>query len=220
FSGQRNRFRRSNLAASANFDWRATLRENLTRYDPERQRIVAERLRFNARTRRHLPWTVLLCVDQSGSMTDSVIHSAVLAAILTGLPGVRVKMVLFDTAVLDVTDQLSDPLDTLLSVQLGGGTDIGQALGYCETLVEDPGRTVLALVSDFFEGGSGRRMLAAIARLAEAQVTLLGLPALDNSGRVWVNETLAAQAAALGMEVGAMSPECFADWLADVMAGR
>lgn len=218
FSGRRNRFQRSNVASAANFDWRATLRANLARYDPDRQRIIAEELRFNSRVKRRLPWTVVLCVDQSGSMTDSLIHSAVLAAILSGLPGVKVKMVLFDTSVLDVSDQLTDPLDTLLSVQLGGGTDIGQAMCYCETLIEDPTRTVLALVSDFFEGSSERRLLGAIARLAEARVTQLGLPALDNTGRLWFNESLGAEAAALGMQVGAMSPDRFADWLASVMS--
>lgn len=218
FSGRRNRFARSNVAAAANFDWRATVRENLSRYDAERQRLLAERLRFNARIKRRLPWTVVLCVDQSGSMTDSVIHAAVLAAILTGLPGVKVKMVLFDTSVIDVTSTLSDPIDTLLSVQLGGGTDIGNAMRYCETLIEDPVRTVLALVSDFFEGGSPRTLLGVIARLAEMQVMQLGLPALDDNGRAWFNENLAAQAADLGMQVGVMTPDRFAQWLAEVIA--
>lgn len=217
FSGRRNRFMRSNLAAAANFDWRATIRENISRYDPERQRIIAERLRFNARVKRRLPWTVVLCVDQSGSMTDSVIHAAVLAAILSGLPGVNVKMVLFDTSVIDVSDRLSDPIDTLLSVQLGGGTDISQAMRYCETLIEDPTRTVLALVSDFFEGGSERELLRVIARLAESRVTQLGLPALDDTGRAWFNENLGMEAASLGMHVAAMSPDRFADWLAGVI---
>lgn len=217
FSGRRNRFLRSNIASSANFDWRATLRENLSRYDPDRQRIIAQQLRFNARVKRRLPWTIVLCVDQSGSMTDSVIHSAVLAAILSGLPGVRVKMVLFDTSVVDVSDRLTDPIDTLLSVQLGGGTNIGQAMQYCEGLIEDPTRTVFALVSDFYEGGSGRDMLGVIARLAEARVTQIGLPALDETGRAWYNQHLAGEAADLGMEIGAMSPDHFAKWLAGVM---
>src|SRR5262249_12128439 len=119
FSGRRNRFRRSRLKSAANFDWRATMRANLTTYDPERKRIIAERLHFNSRERRKLPWRVILCVDQSGSMTNSIIHSAVMAAILSGLPGIDVKMVLFDTSIIDVSDKLSDPLETLLSVQLG-----------------------------------------------------------------------------------------------------
>src|SRR5262245_33168904 len=144
FSGRRDRFRRSRLASAANFDWRATIRANLATYDPERKRIIAERLYFNSRQRRRLPWRILLCVDQSGSMTDSILHAAVMATILSGLPGVQVKMVLFDTALVNVSDKLVDPLDTLMSVQLGGGTDIGRAVAYCETLVEDPQRTVLA----------------------------------------------------------------------------
>ena len=218
FSGQRNRFRRSNIPSAANFDWRGTIRENLKRYDPETGRIVAERLRFMSREKRRLPWQVILCVDQSGSMTDSLIHSAVMAAILSGLPGVRVKMVLFDTSVLDVSDRLTDPLETLLSVQLGGGTDIGKALGYCETLVENPDRTVLALISDFGEGAAPRRMLAAIARLHEARVRMLGLIALDDSGTPAYDAEIAGKAASLGMEVAAMSPDRFADWLAEAMS--
>ncbi|CUH75562.1 VWA domain-containing protein [Tropicibacter naphthalenivorans] len=218
FSGQRNRFARSNVASAANFDWRATLRDNLSRYDPDRQRILAERLRFNARVKRRLPWTVVLCVDQSGSMSDSVIHAAVLAAILSGLPGITVKMVLFDTSVVDVTDRLTDPIDTLLSVQLGGGTDISRAMRYCETLIDNPTRTVLALVTDFFEGGSPAGVLASVARLAEAQVVQLGLPALDDTGRAWFDHDLAGKAADLGMQIGAMTPEHFAEWLAEAMA--
>src|SRR5262245_45670180 len=182
FSGRRDRFRRSKLASAANFDWRATMRANLATYDPQRQRIIAERLYFNSRQRRRLRWRVILCVDQSGSMTDSVIQSAVMAAILSGLPGIDVNLVLFDTSVVDLSDQLKDPLETLLSVQLGGGTDIGRAVSYCETLVRDPERTILVLITDFCEGASTRPLYAAAARLAEARVRMIGLAALDDVG--------------------------------------
>ena len=217
FSGRRDRFRRSKLASAANFDWRATIRANLATYDPDRRRIIAERLYFNSRQRRRLPWRVILCVDQSGSMTDSIIHSAVMAAILSGLPGVNVKMVLFDTAIVDVSDRLTDPLETLMSVQLGGGTDIGRAVSYCESLVEDPERTVLALISDFCEGAPPRPLYAAVARLAEARVKLVGLAALDDAGSAQYDNVIAARLADLGMHVGAMTPHRFAEWLAGVM---
>jgi Mg-chelatase subunit ChlD len=217
FSGKRNRFRRSRLASAANFDWRATIRANLATYDPERRRIIAERLHFNSRQRRRLPWRIILCVDQSGSMTDSILHAAVMAAILSGLPGVQVKMVLFDTALVDVSDKLADPLDTLMSVQLGGGTDIGRAVAYCETLVEDPERTVLALISDFCEGAPPRPLYAAVARLAEARVKLIGLAALDDTGNAPYDHTVAARLADLGMHIGAMTPNHFAEWLAGLM---
>jgi uncharacterized protein with von Willebrand factor type A (vWA) domain len=217
FSGRRNRFRRSRLASSANFDWRSTMRANLSTWDPERKRIIAERLYFNSRERRRLPWRVILCVDQSGSMTDSIIHSAVMATILSGLPGVTVKMILFDTSIVDVSDRLSDPLETLLSVQLGGGTDIGKAVSYCESLVEDPERTVFALITDFCEGAPPRALYAAIARLAEARVHMIGLPALDDSGMADFDQTVAGRVASIGMHVGAMTPNKFAQWLAGLI---
>lgn len=218
FSGRRNRFRQSNLKSAANFDWRATLRENLKTYDRESGRIIAERLRFNSREKRKLPWTVILCVDQSGSMTDSILYAAVMAAILAGLPGIAVKMVLFDTSVVDVSDKLADPLDTLLSVQLGGGTNIGKAVSYCEGLVSDPDRTVFALISDFAEGAPPRPLFAALARMAEARIRMIGLLALDEGGAPYFDETVAGRAAALGMQVGAMTPDQFAAWMAEVMA--
>jgi len=217
FSGRRNRFRRSNLKAAANFDYRATMRANLKHYDVASGRLVFERIVFNARERRRLPWTIILCVDQSGSMTDSIVHSAVMAAVLSGLPGVAVKMVLFDTSIVDVSDALTDPLETLLSVQLGGGTDIGRAVAYCERFVENPERTVLALVSDFGEGAPPRALYAAVARLAEARVRLIGLAALDDTGRAAYEHQIAAKLADLGMKVAAMTPDRFAEWLAEVM---
>jgi len=217
-SGRRNRHQRSPMQSSANFDARATIRMNLQNWDGDRQRIIADRLRFMSRQKRHLDWTIVLCVDQSGSMSDSLIFSALMAAVLTGLPGVQVKMVLFDTSVVDVSGELDDPLSLLLSVQLGGGTDIGQAVSYCEDLIQTPSRTVFALISDFYEGGSSRRLLAAVARLAEQRVRLAGIAALDNSGRADFDHVMAGQLANVGMDVAAMSPDGFADWLAEVMA--
>lgn len=215
--GRRARHARSRQPAAASFDARRTIRANLGGYDPERRRLLVEELHFMARRKRHLDWTVILCVDQSGSMSDSLIYSAVMATILASLPGVRVKMVLFDVAIVDVTDRLDDPLSLLLSVQLGGGTDIGRALGYCEGLVETPTRTVLALISDFREGGSPRRLLATVARLREARVHMLGLAAIEDSGRADYDRVMASQLAGVGMNVAALTPEAFADWLAQVL---
>ncbi len=217
FSGRKNRFRRSNIPSAANFDWRATIRANLNNYDPKRGRIIADRVFFNARERRHLPWRVILCVDQSGSMTDSMIHAAVMAAILSGLPGLSINMVLFDTSVVDVSDRLTDPLETLLSVQMGGGTDIGRAMSYCESLVQDSDRTVLALISDFGEGASPRTLYASVARLVEQRVRLIGLAALDDGGEPVFDQMIAGKLADLGMKIGAMTPDRFAQWLAETM---
>jgi Mg-chelatase subunit ChlD len=216
-SGRRTRQARGRLPRAADFDARTTLRRNLRHLDPETGQLVPERLFFHGRQRRSLPWQVILCVDQSGSMTDSVIHSAVMAAILSGLPGVRVRMVLFDTRVVDVSDRLTDPLETLMTVRLGGGTDIGSAMQYCAGLVDDPARCVVVLISDFCEGGSTRRLETQVAQLVEARVRLLGLAALDDRGDPFHDRRIAARLADLGMQIGAMTPDRLAGWLAEVM---
>jgi Mg-chelatase subunit ChlD len=217
FSGRRDRFRRSPNRSAANFDWRGTLRRNLDHYDPATQRLLADDLRFFSRQRRRLPWDIIMCVDQSGSMTDSVIHSAVMAAILSGLPGVTVAMVLFDTSVVDVTGKLTDPLETLLSVQLGGGTDIGKAVAYCAKYVRAPERTIFCLISDFAEGSSPRLLYQVVAQMAEARVKMIGLSALDDVGSDWVDHHVAERLAGLGMKIAAMTPDQLARWLAGIM---
>ena len=216
-SGARNRFRRSHQKRLVNFDIRATVRANLKTYRPDRGAIVAEQLRFTTRQRRQSPWTVILCVDQSGSMLGSLIHATVLASILAGLPALAVKLVVFDTAVVDLSDRIDDPVDLLLSVQLGGGTDIGKAVRYCEGLVTQPTRTVLALISDFEEGGSPAALMAAVRRLAEARVTQIGLAALGDAGEPVFDRVMAARLADAGMRVAALTPDRFAEWLCGVI---
>ncbi|HJZ31961.1 MAG TPA: VWA domain-containing protein [Hyphomicrobiaceae bacterium] len=216
-SGTRNRFASSPLKNIRNFDWRRTIRENLKHYDATRRVLVAERLRFHARSRRRFPWTIVLCVDQSGSMVSSVIYSAVMAAIIAGLPSLRLHLVVFDTAIVDLTDRAADPVEVLLSVQLGGGTDIGRAVNYCEQLIQQPTRTVFVLVSDFCEGGSPGRLVTAVRRLAEARVTLLGLAALDAEAVPDFDRGTAGRLADAGMKIAALTPERFADWLAEVI---
>ncbi len=215
--GRRNPFESSPHKVMRNFDWRGTVRLNLKTYDPAKQQIVPQRLRFFSRARRRLPWTVILCIDQSGSMAGSVIHSAVMAAIIAALPSVRLHLIVFDTAVVDLSDRVIDPVDVLLSVRLGGGTDIGSAVSYCEQLIVDPSRTILVLVTDFFEGASPMQLVRIVARLAEARVKLLGLAALDEAAAPCYDRVLAGQLAEQGMHIGAMTPLRFADWLAEAI---
>jgi len=216
-AGRLNRFRHSQHRVARNFDARATIRRNLKHWDPERRKLVVEQPRFYSRVRRHLPWEVILCIDQSGSMANSVIHSAVMAGILAGLPMVRVRLVVFDTAVVDLSEHVSDPVEVLMSVQLGGGTNIGQAVRYCEQLVSQPRRTVLVLVTDFCEGAEPRALIAACKRLREAGVKLLGLAALDAEANPFYDTQLAGRLAAEGMEIAALTPLQLAHWLAAVM---
>ena len=217
-AGRPNRFRRSQLKSMQNFDWRATIRDNLKHWDQERQLIIAERLRFHGRSRRKLPWTVILCVDQSGSMLSSTIYAAVMASILCALPSVDVRLILFDTAIVDLSSEAHDPVEVLMAVQLGGGTDIASAMAYCEGLISQPSRTIFALISDFEEGGSVTAMLASAKRMAEARVTMLGLGALSEDAVPVYDRRMAERLAGTGMTIAAMTPEHFAEWIGGIIS--
>ena len=217
-SGRINRFRHSPLAVAQNFDPLGTLRKNLKHFDRERRQLVIEQLRFFERNTRRLRWDIILCVDQSGSMADSVIHSAVMAGILAALPAFRIRVVVFDTNVVDLSDYVDDPVETLMRVQLGGGTDIGQAVRYCTQLVENPHRTVLVLVTDFCEGAPPSELIRAVRKLAEARVRLLGLASLDDQANPVYNREIAEDLAACGMEIAALTPEKLAYWLVKVIS--
>lgn len=215
-AGRLSQHRHSPIAIAANFDALGTIRRNLKNYDPERQQIVLADPRFFERNTRRLPWDVIICVDQSGSMVGSVIHSAVMAGILAGLPTFRVRLVVFDTNVVDLTSQADDPVEVLMQVQLGGGTDIARAVRYCSQLVENPDRTVLVLVTDFCEGGPPGDLVQAVASLAESRVRLLGLAALDGDAHPHYDRTMAQRLADRGMEIAALTPGQLASWLVEV----
>jgi Mg-chelatase subunit ChlD len=216
--GRLNRQRRSRLKISRNLDWQRTIRANLKHYDKERKKMVLESLHFISRVERHMPWHIIMAVDCSGSMMDSVIYSAVMAGIFKGLPSLRVTLLAFDTAIVDLSDQVDDPTELLMNVQLGGGTDIGGALAYCETCVLHPQRTIVLLVTDFFEGGSRTALLASVKRLREAGVRVLGLAALDDKAQPAYDRRMAEECVAVGAEVAALTPQRLAEWLAQVLS--
>ncbi|PWD52566.1 VWA containing CoxE family protein [Serinibacter arcticus] len=215
--GRRDRFSASPIAVASNFDWRRTIAANLRNVDPETGRMTIDRPRFHSATRRTWEWDVIICIDQSGSMASSVLHSAVCASILASLPGVSVKIVLFSTSVVDVSHLASDPVELLMTAQLGGGTDIARALAYCESLVTRPRHTVVALLSDFEEGGSVTHLLGTVARLHASGVTLLGMAALDEAAEGVYDTAMARRLADRGMDVAAFTPEQFGQWLGEVL---
>lgn len=218
FSGRQNRFRHSNVKIAQNLDWRGTIRKNLKNFDSNRKQIAVDQVLFFSRIQRRLPWRIILCVDQSGSMAGSVIYAAVMAGILSGLPLIDVKIVVFDTAVVDLSDRVDDAVEILMSVQLGGGTNIGQAMRYCEQLMEDPHRTIMVLVSDFCEGASPNQMLASCQRFRESGAKLLGLAALDENANPSYDVRMAEMLAAAGMDIAALTPKHFAEWLAKTIS--
>lgn len=216
FSGTRDRRRRSRRAIASNFDFRRTVAANLHRYDPARRKLYVQQPMFISRSRRHTdPWDIILLVDQSGSMVDSVIHSAVMAACLWQLPGMRTHLVAFDTAVVDLTADVADPVELLMKVQLGGGTDIARAVAYAQGLVVNPSRSVVVLVSDFYEGGPDGELVRRVKALTAAGTRVLGLAALDAQARPNYDRETAARLVNVGAHVAAMTPGELAAWLAE-----
>ncbi|MCU0495151.1 MAG: VWA domain-containing protein [Chloroflexaceae bacterium] len=215
FTGTIDRRRRSFLKIAKNFDARSTIRRNLSNYNPDMQRLYIRQPYFFSRVRRQTDrWQLIILVDESGSMADSVIHAAVTAAIFWGIKSLRTHMVLFDTSVVDVTEDCTDPVETLMKVQLGGGTDIGQALRYGATLVDNPRRTIVVLITDFCEGAPIHNLYAATKQLISSGVTLLGLAALDSQAEPHYDREVARRMVALGAHVGAMTPGELAEWVA------
>lgn len=219
FGGTRDRRRRSQIAIAANFDFKRTVATNLKRWDPQRAKMFIDRPAFISRVKRHTEqWDVILLIDQSGSMVDSVIHSAVMAACLWQLPGMGTSLVAFDTAVVDLTADVSDPVELLMKVQLGGGTDIAKAVAYAQSLITNPQRSVVVLVSDFYEGGSDHELVSRVRAMAAAGVNVLGLAALDSKADPCYDRDTAARLVKAGAHVGAMTPGELAAWLAEKIA--
>lgn len=216
FGGSRNRLHRSPLRVAQNFDAWTTVKRNLHHYDPQTQKLYIQTPYFYSRVRRHADkWQIIILVDQSGSMLNSAIHASLSASIFWGIPALRTHLVVFDTAVVDLTAVCSDPVETLLKIQLGGGTDIGQALTYAETLIDNPRQTILILITDFFEGAPLATLFGMTRQLVESGVTLLGLAALDNNANPHYSKSIAQSMVDLGAEVGAMTPGELAAWVSE-----
>ena len=203
-----------------NFDPRGTIRANLAHWVPARRQLVIERPLFWSRQRRHgEQWQIIVAVDQSGSMVGSVIHAAVTAACLCGLPAVKLNLIAFDTAVVDLSTHLTDPVETLMKVQLGGGTDIAMAVNYCGGLVREPARSIIVLITDFFEGGDEGRLIRTVRDLSDAGVRMIGLGALGYDARPAYNKTTAGKCRKVGMDILVCTPERLAEAMAEIIKG-
>jgi len=218
-TGSLSRATRNRRPRLAEIDWHRTIRKNLHHYDPETRTIVPETLVGHGRRRSSLR-DVVLCIDQSGSMATSVVYSSVFGAVLASMRAVTTRMVVFDTAVVDLTDELHDPVDLLFGTQLGGGTDINRALAYCQTLVTRPAQTVLVLVTDLYEGGDADEMIRRAAALVASGVRMVCLLALSDSGAPVSDARNAARLAALGVPTFAGTPDLFPERRANALQKR
>jgi Mg-chelatase subunit ChlD len=212
-TGALNRSARTTRPRHAEIDWHRTIRANLKHYQPAYRTIIPE-TRIGFGRKRNSLRDIVLCVDQSGSMAASVVYASVFAAVLASLPAVSTRFVVFDTAVVDLTDDMDDPVELLFGTQLGGGTDINRALTYCESVVRRPSETVLVLISDLYEGGHRDEMLKRVASLAASGVRMVALLALSDQGAPSFDHGNAAAFASLGVPAFACTPDLFPDLMA------
>ena len=216
--GALNRSHRTSRPRPGDIDWPRTIRANLKHWQEEYRTIVPERLiGFGRASARRRLDEVVLCVDQSGSMASSVVYASIFAAVLASIPAMRTRLVVFDTVVADLTEDLADPVDVLFGIQLGGGTDINQALAWCQTHIDDPSQTHLVLITDLYEGGDAQAMLGRAAALVNSGVNLVVLLALNDDGRPAYSADMAAAIAALGAPVFACTPDLFPEMMATAL---
>ncbi|MDQ4097836.1 MAG: VWA domain-containing protein [Actinomycetota bacterium] len=201
-------------------DWNRTIAANLSRYQPEYRTVIPEQLVGYGRRAQQVLREVVLCIDQSGSMASSVVYSSVFGAVMASLRAVRTRLVVFDTSVVDLTDQISDPVDVLFGVQLGGGTDIAGALGYCQSIITQPRDTILVLISDLYEGGVKEELLRRSAAIAASGVQLIALLALSDEGAPSFDHENAEALAQLGIPAFACTPDLFPKLMAAAIEKR
>lgn len=216
-TGALNRSARRRNPRYNEIDWKTTITKNLKNYQPEYKTIIPE-VRIGYGRKRKAMKDIILCLDQSGSMGTSVIYSGIFGSVLASIPAVSTRMVVFDTAVVDLTDDLQDPVDLLFGVQLGGGTDIARALTYCQGVITRPQDTVLVLVTDLYEGGDAREMLKKFVSLVNSGVQLIVLPALNDDGAPSYDKSHAEFLANIGVPTFACTPDKFPDLMAAALS--
>src|SRR4051794_2359942 len=218
--GALNRREHSPLPSAAAIDWKWTIGRNLKNYHPGLGTIVPEKVYFFSRAQRSHAWTVIVDMDQSGSMADSVVYGAVCGSIFASLPALDTHVVAFDTEVVDLTEKCgNDPVDMLFGVQLGGGTDINKSVAYCEKFITEPRKTLFILITDLFEGGNEAQLVRRLGEMRAAGVKAVCLLALSDNGAPCYDEALARKLAALGIPCFACSPQRLPDLIEAALRG-
>ena len=219
-TGALDRAARTRRPRLKDVDWNRTVAANLKHYLPEHRTVVPQRLVGYARRSTQVERQIILCIDQSGSMAESIVFSSVFGAVLASLSSVSTRLVVFDTEVVDLTEELEDPVDVLFGVQLGGGTDINRALAYCQQQITEPADTVLVLISDLYEGGIAEEMVARARSVVASGATMVALLALSDSGRPSFDADHAAALAEVGVPSFACTPDLFPDLMAAAIERR
>jgi len=218
-AGTLNRATRTRRPKFKEINWQRTVQANLKHYQQDLGTIVPERLVGYGR-QRHSLRDVILCLDQSGSMSSSVVYASIYAAVMASLPALDTRLVAFGSAVADLSEQLEDPVELLFGIQLRGGTNIARALAYCQQLVTRPSDTILVLITDLFEGGNREEMVQRVARLTADGVQVIVLLALNDQGAPRFDRQLAQELVPLGVPAFACTPALFPELMAAALEGR
>ena len=220
-TGALNKKAHSPIPNFASTDWKRTINRNLKNYDIQTKRLIPEKFYFFERSQKQKSWTVILDIDQSGSMADSIIYSSVMGSIFASMPALDTHVVAFDTEVTDLTELCrQDPVDMLFGVQLGGGTDINKSVAYCQTLIENPRKTIFILISDLYEGGVRKGLLRRLNEMHQDGVKVITLLALTDLGKPDYDENLGKEISKLGIACFACTPDRLPDLVASALKGK
>ncbi len=219
-TGALNRKQHSPIPHVDSIDWKTTIQRNLKHYNKEHGKLIPEHFYFFSRAQRSNNWTVIVDMDQSGSMAESVVYGAVAGSIFASLPALKTRMVVFDTEVVDLTETCgTDPVDMLFGVQLGGGTDINRSVNYCQQFITDPARTLFILITDLYEGGNAAQLVRRLKEMRESRVRVLCLLALSDSGIPSFDENLARKIAAIGVPCFGCTPQKLPELMEGALRG-
>lgn len=219
-TGALNRRQHSPLPSMTGLDWATTIRKNLKHYDTERKLLIPEKVYFFDRARKSKEWTVILDIDQSGSMANSVIYASIIGSIFASMPSLDTRVVAFDTEVVDLSEQCAnDPVEMLFGIQLGGGTDINKSIAYCEPFIAEPKKTMFILVSDLYEGGNRTEMLRRLREMHESGVKTICLLALSDDGTPSYDEDVAKKLAQFGIPSFGCSPDRLPELIEGALKG-
>lgn len=219
-NGAIRRDRHSPAKVFRNFDMKTTLRRNLQNWDAESQKLVVHQSFFFAAERRKRPWHIIVAVDQSGSMLESAVFSTIMASIFYELPSMHTSLFLFDTDIADLTDQVGQPVDVLLKVQLGGGTNIAKAMQYAQQLIKEPRRTIVVLITDFYEGGNEEKLLQQCEAITLSGTRTIGLAALGYDARPDYDRNMAGKLMKRGMDIITATPEQLGQCISQIIANE
>ena len=218
--GALNRKNHSPIPSIKNIDWKYTINRNLKNYNLQYKKIIPDRFYFFENGKRTKNWTVILDIDQSGSMADSVVYASVIGSIFASIPALDTRVVAFDTEVVDLTEQCAnDPVDMLFGIQLGGGTDINKSITYCQQFITEPKRTMFILISDLYEGGNQAAMIRRMTEMHESGVKVISLLALSDSGAPWYDEHTARKLSSIGIPCFACTPNLLPEFLEGALKG-